>query len=66
MNKKPRVTAESVVESFGDSRMCDPYTRRTPGVSVSVDFDLHDHKAALDALESAVQDVRNQIADSSS
>ena len=57
---RPRVTAQHEIE---------PLLRRTqsgarlitPGVEVSVCFDLHDHEGALKALERAVADVRAQI-----
>ena len=32
-----------------------------PGVTVEVTFPLHDHEAALEALDRAVADVRAQI-----
>lgn len=32
-----------------------------PGVTVEVTFPLHDHEAALAALDRAVADVRSQI-----
>lgn len=35
--------------------------RTQPGVIVEVTFPLHDHEAALEALDRAVADVRAQI-----
>lgn len=61
---RPRVTAEHEsaahdVESMQGARWS------TPSVLVSVQFDLHDHVAALAALDRAVQDVRSQIEETS-
>lgn len=59
---RPTVTA---------SHQTDRHTFRTanghryirPGVTVEVAFDLHDHEAALLLLNTAVEDVRAQIAE---
>ena len=57
---RPRVTAtyESPAET-----LCTYGGRQwtSPDVLVTVSFDLHDHEAALKALERAVADVRAQI-----
>ena len=58
---RPRVTAQHEVEPIDQRALCSPHVYTTPGVEVSVSFDLHDHEAALKALERAVADVRAQI-----
>ena len=58
---RPRVTAQHTVEPIDQRVLCSPHAYTTPGVEVSVSFDLHDHEAALKALERAVADVRAQI-----
>ena len=63
MSRKPRVNVAHEIESFTDRRACDPYGHTTPGVTIRVGFDLHDHVAALAALEQAASEVRAQIAE---
>ena len=58
---RPRVTAQHSVEPIDKVAWSGPFAHTTPGVEVSVSFDLHDHEAALKALERAVADVRAQI-----
>ena len=58
---RPRVTAQHRVEPIDQRALCSPHAYTTPGVEVSVSFDLHDHDAALAALDSAVREVRAQI-----
>ena len=58
---RPRVTAQHEVEPIDQRALCSPHVYTTPGVEVSVSFDLHDHEAALKVLERAVADVRAQI-----
>lgn len=58
---RPRVTAHRTIEAFAEATMCSPDRYTSPHVEVSVSFDLHDHAAALTALEMAVADVRSQI-----
>lgn len=57
---RPRVTAQHSVEST-DQRTWGGSAHTTPEVEVSVSFDLHDHKAALDLLDAAVREVKSQI-----
>ena len=58
--KRPRVTAtyESLAEKL---RTHDGRQWTSPDVLITVGFDLHEHEAALGALERAVADVRAQI-----
>ena len=58
--KRPRVTAtyEMPAETF---RTHGGHRWTPPDVIVTVGFDLHDHEAALKALERAVANVRAQI-----
>ena len=56
-----RVTASHVRDDIAQPVLCSPVTPRTPRVELHVAFDLHDHHAALSALEAAVADVRAQI-----
>ena len=58
---KPRVTATHEIDALDMTATCSPYHETTPAVVVRVEFDLHDHQAALVALDRAVNDVRNQI-----
>lgn len=58
---RPRVTAHRTIDAISEETMCSPARYATPSVEVSVCFDLHDHEAALTALETAVADVRAQI-----
>ena len=58
---RPRVTAQHSVEPIDRVAWSGPCAHTTPGVEVSVSFDLHDHKAALDRLDAAVREVRAQI-----
>ena len=58
---RPRVTAQHSVEPRDQRAICSPHVYTTPGVEVSVSFDLHDHQAALDLLDAAVREVRAQI-----
>ena len=57
---RPRVTATATREAITTTQLCGP-SSTGPGVEVSVSFDLHDHDAALAALDSAVREVRAQI-----
>lgn len=62
MTDKPIVTASYDQDMIHDRPLTDVHaTWSTPGVHVSVEFQLHDHHAALHALERAVADVRAQI-----
>ena len=58
---RPRVTAQHRVESTDKRVLCSPHAYTTPGVEVTVSFDLHDHDAALAALDAAVREVWDQI-----
>ena len=58
---RPRVTAQHRVEPIDQRVLCSPHAYTTPGVEVSVSFDLHDHTAALNLLDTAVRQVREQI-----
>ena len=58
---RPRVTAQHRVEPIDQRVLCSPHAYTTPGVEVSVSFDLHDHHAALDLLDAAVREVKAQI-----
>ena len=58
---RPRVTAQHHVDPIDKRAMCSPHAHTTPGVEVSVSFDLHDHKAALELLDAAVREVKAQI-----
>ena len=59
--QKPRVTASHTIEAIAEGQLCQRFVHTTPNVHVSVGFDLHDHEAALAALERAVANVRAQI-----
>jgi hypothetical protein len=61
MSEKPRVTATHQIEAHTESVLCEPSTQTSPGVVVRVEFDLHDHEAALAALDIATANVRAQI-----
>lgn len=57
---RPRVTATFNQEAVVTQSMYgDEHT--SPAVELVVEFDLHDHAAALHVLESCVQQVRAQI-----
>lgn len=59
---RPTVTATHQTDRFTDGRQCGTgYT--SPGITLEVDFELHDHEAALALLDRAVDDVRAQIAE---
>lgn len=58
---RPRVTAQHEIEPIDQRAMSSPHVYTTPGVEVSVSFDLHDHEAALELLDAAVRQVREQI-----
>lgn len=58
---RPRVTAQHSINPIDQRVLCSPHAYTTPGVEVSVSFDLHDHQAALDLLDAAVREVRAQI-----
>lgn len=60
-DQKPRVTASHAIDGITMRRQCQQFGYTTPDVHVAVGFDLHDHDRALDALESAVANVRGQI-----
>lgn len=60
MNRS-RVTAQHRVEPIDQRVLCSPHAYTTPGVEVSVSFDLHDHEAALKLLDAAVREVKAQI-----
>lgn len=57
---RPRVTARHVIDARTQQALCQ-LPHKTPGVHVDVTFDLHDHEAALAALDEAVARVRAQI-----
>lgn len=57
---RPRVTAQYHIESI-ERRTWSGACSIAPEVEVSVVFDLHDHKFALDLLDAAVAEVRAQI-----
>ena len=58
---RPRVTAHYDIESTSERRLLERDWRTSPSVSVEVSFDLHDHEAALAALDRAVDSVKAQI-----
>ena len=58
---RPRVTASHAIEAKTMRALCEHSAHTTPGVLVEVAFDLHDHDAALQALDDAVAQVRTQI-----
>ncbi|WP_152185117.1 hypothetical protein [Segeticoccus rhizosphaerae] len=60
MTTPPTVTARYDEPRIEDSQLCGP-RRATPGVTVELSFDLHDHAAALAALDRAAANVRAQI-----
>lgn len=61
---RPRVTASQVIESI-DMHDYSGGSQKTPHVEVCVEFDLHDHEAALLELDRAVTSVRSQIQEAS-
>jgi hypothetical protein len=63
MTTRPRVTAECSINPE-DISTHEGTRRIAPGVTVHVDFDLHDHEAALSYLAHAVSEVRAQIEES--
>lgn len=63
MTARPRVIARYDREPLAQGRLCDDHVYATPGIELRLDFDLHDHDAALNLLEQAVEDVRGQIAE---
>ena len=58
---RPRVSASRVIEPVSESKLCSPDVHASPYVIVDVQFDLHDHEAALAALDRAVDSVKAQI-----
>lgn len=58
---RPRVGARAEIDAITEQRICSPVTYTSPRVLIEVTFDLHDHAAALTALEAAVDNVRTQI-----
>lgn len=58
---RPRVTAQHSFDPRDQRALRSPHAYTTPGVEVSVSFDLHDHEAALSLLDAAVREVRAQI-----
>ena len=60
-DQKPRVSAAYSIDAITMRRHCQQFGYTSPDVHVEVGFDLHDHQAALSALESAVANVRAQI-----
>lgn len=61
MNRRPRVTAQHQIQPVSMAALCQELDDITPGVTVAVSFDLHDHETALSLLEQAVTNVRAQI-----
>lgn len=69
MSRRPTVTATHHID-YDREELRAAYPGRepevvrvitTPGVLLEVTFDLHDHDAALAALWTAYEDVRDQI-----
>lgn len=60
MTMKPRVHArhETDANEFGNMS---GIVHTTPAVEIHLEFDLHDHEAALRHLDIAVANVRSQI-----
>lgn len=58
---RPRVTATYEAENVV-TRNWSSESTTSPDVSITVSFDLHDHRLALIRFERAVEDVRAQIA----
>ncbi|QFQ29724.2 hypothetical protein EEW87_004320 [Janibacter melonis] len=61
MSTRPRVTATYCLDAYSLERAGVGTVRTSPGVSIDLSFDLHDHEAAQKALDCAVADVRAQI-----
>ena len=62
MTRPPRVTATYEVLAVDTGTLSGERTT-SPDVSITLSFDLHDHRRALVLLERAVEDVRAQIAE---
>ena len=58
-----RIRVEAFATSTSERYLCSSRERYTPGAHINVSFDLHDHHAALEALDSVVADVKAQIAE---
>ena len=58
---RPRVEASSTFEPIRLRSLGGGLDHTQPGVTVEVSFDLHDHEAALLALDAAVASVKAQI-----
>jgi hypothetical protein len=54
---RPRVTAQHSFDPRDQRALCSRHAYTTPGVEVSVSFDLHDHQVALNLLDVAVREV---------
>ena len=58
---RPRVSARHEIAPVSDQRTFEIHAAVSPYVIVDVQFDLHDHDAALAELERAVAIVKAQI-----
>ena len=58
---RPRVTASHEQDAISHQTLAQRDRHVSPHVLVEVDFDLHDHEAALADLRFAVQRVTEQI-----
>lgn len=58
----PRVEATFGINPVSNETLCDGIYFTTPGVDITVTWDLGDHANALAHLDSAVRQVRGQIA----
>ena len=61
--RKATIVAESHIDRVDVSTISGGYRVVTPGVGVRVEFSHGDHERALDMLNSLVDNVRAQIAD---
>lgn len=61
MSNRPRVNAACRIEPTELKELCEIGGHETPGVTLVVSFDLHDHKSALAVLDQVVASVREQI-----
>lgn len=58
----PRVEASFGINPVSDQNLCDGIYFTSPGVDITVTWDLGDHANALEYFDSAVRQVRGQIA----
>lgn len=58
---RPRVSARHEIAPVSEQRLFETDAAVSPYVIVDVQFDLHDHAAALAALDRAVGSVKAQI-----